>query len=317
VAAAAGWLITGCAVDLGTLEEGQPAGASAINDVGVIVGSGDVAGPPHAFRKFPGGPMVDLNSDPNAQSQANGVNNAGVAVGASVDPESAAVLWELDGTMVDLGVGPNSVAHDINDSGTIVGGSGADAFVRAPSGEVTILPRGHFAWQRALGVNEDGVVVGYGATEFGDQRPIVWSPPSYAHSILPVEQGEDGAAWEVNNSGDVVGWAGPQSERPVLWRAGSHEKVELASGPYAGGIATAVNDSGQIVGKMTKAGSADEVAVRWDSAGASPVSLGGLGGGWAVATDINEAGDAVGAARVPGNPPGQWVSHAVLYPHDD
>lgn len=319
MAAAVGLLVAGCAVDLGTLQENRSAGASAINDAGVVVGWGETDNGPHAIRKLPDSPMVDLNSGPNAVSVAYGLNNAGVAVGASVEAEFAAVLWELDGTMVELGVGPDSAAFDINDSGTIVGKTGADAFVRSPSGEVTILFRGGAsASADALGVNNEGVAVGRIHMPGGGDSPTVWSPPQYLGFSLPVEEGETGSAFDVNDAGDAVGWVGGESQYPVLWRAGSHERVQLPLGPYVTGVAMGINDAGQIVGSLQRAGSSGRVAVRWDSAAAAPVSLGGLGGGSSLAEDINEAGDAAGSADArERTPDGRHVGHAVTFPDDD
>lgn len=314
-----GLLTAGCVVDLGALEEDQSAGVEAINDAGVVVGWADDAGNGvHAFRKLPGGPMVELDGGPDADVNALGVNNAGVAVGYSLDDEFVAVLWELDGTMVDLNAGPDSAASDINDSGTIVGRTGDDAFVRAPSGEVTILGRVYQnGRQGATAVNDDGVVVGYAVQAGQGLVPVVWAPPRYTGVVLPLRDGGAGAAWDINDHGDVVGGAGDQgSQSPVLWRAGSFERVELPLGPYARGEATGVNDAGQIVGNMNK-GPGGTVAVRWDSPDASPVSLGGLGGGTSFVEDVNEDGDAVGSAYVrERTPDGRQTVHAVLYPND-
>lgn len=321
-AAAAALVVAGCAVDLGTLGEGS-ASAEAVNDAGVIVGGVDTPTGRHAIRKAPGGAIVDLNPSPSAMSSASDINSAGVAVGTSIVLEMRAVLWEPDGTMVDLGVGDSSSASAINAGGTIVGRMGTSGFVRSPSGEVTLLTSTHHDVDAvvAQGVNDSGVVVGY-MEQWGTDitYPVRWEAPYTVAYPLTYPAGSPGygTAVDINSQGDILGTVGSGTGQPAVWPSAGGQPVELAMGPYTTIRPSAINDAGQVVGSATEADPTKSVAVRWDSIDATPVPLGGLGGGSSSAYDINSAGDAVGSAAVrERSPDGQPIYHAALFPHDN
>jgi uncharacterized membrane protein len=112
---------------------GFNAGATAVNESGVIVGFSSYASGGlfhvHAAQWF-GGAVYDLGALPgDASSLAWAVNESGQAVGRSgpaVNQPRRAVLWE-DGIPTDLGVLPGdsvSNALEINDLGHAVGVSG-------------------------------------------------------------------------------------------------------------------------------------------------------------------------------------------------
>ena len=136
----------GVITDLGTLG-GQSSVATAINDVGVVVGDSEVAGttPVHAFVSV-NGVMTDLGTLGGANSHATAINHAGVIVGYSdIAGNSAHHAFKYaNGIMTDLGTlgGPNSTARGINDSNTIVGAAdltdgSSRAFILITNGVVT------------------------------------------------------------------------------------------------------------------------------------------------------------------------------------
>src|SRR5208283_3124207 len=118
------------AADLGTL--GGPAGvfATAMNNLGEVVGYGDIyTRYSHAFL-YPGsGPILNLGSfgGDYSVSIATGVNDAGTIVGYSnsIAPGSSthAFRYTQSGGMQDLGTlgGDESFALGVNNSGEIIG----------------------------------------------------------------------------------------------------------------------------------------------------------------------------------------------------
>ncbi|HEX8883693.1 MAG TPA: PEP-CTERM sorting domain-containing protein, partial [Noviherbaspirillum sp.] len=120
----------GRAIDLGTLG-GSGSSAQAVNSVGVIAGSSDLAGDrtQHATL-WRNGAIVDLGAlSSDGMSGALGINARGQVVGYSGSPFGGrpnATLWE-DGRIIDLNTlvqssDPNFLlyqASDINDLGQI------------------------------------------------------------------------------------------------------------------------------------------------------------------------------------------------------
>jgi probable HAF family extracellular repeat protein len=271
LAAPVALLAAACAVDLGSLG-GLSASAEAVNDAGVAVGTADTpAGTTHAFRKAPGGVLVDVNGRAGS-SRAHGVNAVGVAVGEADlgGGGMRAVRWTAGGSLVDLGLGVGSTAADINDGGTIVGSSGDDAFVRSPSGSVKILPPAApgTLFQAANAVNTRGDVVGWVVTSGTLEQAVLWAAPAYQPVTLSQRPEDEVFATDINDRGVVVGFARYRYiTQALLWRAGTHQEVALAGRPgdaYTG--AQAVNEAGQVVGWAEDL-STEAVAIRGGAVG--------------------------------------------------
>jgi len=118
------WSSEGAITYLGSLGGGYSY-ATAINDIGQIVG--DSARPSigwHAFL-WENGSMLDLGTLGGLSSVARDINNLGQIVGYGELPDRSfhAFLW-ADGVMNDLGsVGQESSAWRINDLGQVIGSS--------------------------------------------------------------------------------------------------------------------------------------------------------------------------------------------------
>jgi probable HAF family extracellular repeat protein len=162
---------------------------------------------------------------------AFGINDSGQAVGASglcsnttLPPLAPggphAVLWESDGTPVDLGNlgGPIAVGTSINERGDVVGGS--------VSGDGTFHP---FLWTRQMGKMQD----------LGTFQGAVAAVAPCCNTI--------------NSRREVVGiWF--ESNGPAgafLWR--DNQLMELSTlipqgSPWSGLQAGAINDAGEIAG---------------------------------------------------------------------
>jgi probable HAF family extracellular repeat protein len=248
-------------------------------------------------------------------SRGNAINERGWVAGFTnlSDGTRHAALWR-DGATTDLGTlgGPNSTVQ----------------------------------WP---GINNRGWVVGIAETAALDPLGEDWSCsaffPSTTHhvcrgfvymdgvmSALPTFGGTNGFATEVNNRGQVVGWAetpvhdptcnAPQvlQFRAALWEPAKGTMRELRPLPGdSTSAATAINNRGESVGIS---GACDVAvgefsanhAVLWDAAG-RPTELPTLGGeAWHTPMDINEAGDIVGFSNPPGVTGGDFDTHAVLWP---
>jgi len=321
---------TACVEDLGSL--GGPSTVAAdVNDSGVTVGYGVApdGATRRAFRRQPGGPLVDIGGRFD-QSEAVAVNEAGVAVGftttGTTDAVSDAVVWSAKGKMRSLGVGPDSSATDIADDGTIVGHrrgpSGPEGFViDGATGEVAALPHAHPGVpQYVTAVNGHGDVVGFEHT--AGYTPVLWQGPAHTPVVLPYFGGFV-TPTGINDAGDIVGTDAYDGRNlasaAVWWRAGTHERVDLPAPP--GGPLTsayAINAAGDVVGsaRTDRYTPGPERAVRWNiHAVGPPTDLGDLGGGSSSARAVDSTGAAVGwAATKEVGADGRPVIHAARFP---
>ncbi|WP_109505301.1 hypothetical protein [Nocardioides speluncae] len=252
-------------------------------------------GPDHRYRVS----ILDALSGPRAFGAA--INSRGLVAGASTTDNGKlhATIWR-HGEPVDLGT---------------LGGPDASSAVLWP------------------GTNDAGAVVGVTQTDDVDPNDEPWSCGAFLPArigyacvgfvwrhgemrALPTLGGTHGFATDVNNRGQIVGWAENQVEDPdcnpesgqvlqfraVRWDHYGRRTTELP--PLAGdGVssATAINDDGRVVGIS---GICDQAVGRlsarnpvvWDHG--KPRLLPDLGGlAWDTPMAINERGDAVGFAN--------------------
>jgi probable HAF family extracellular repeat protein len=151
---------------------------------------------------------------------------------------------------------------------------------------------------------------------------------------LPTLGGNNGFATDVNDRGQVVGWAetrvhdptcnAPQvlQFRAVVWELGTGrtgvKTTELR--PLRGdstSAATAINDRGQAVGISGECDVAvgrfsARHAVIWENG--TPKDIGNLGGvSWHTPMAINQRGDVVGFSNPPGDEDGSFFPRAFLW----
>ena len=109
-----------------------------------------------------------------------------------------------------------------------------------------------------------------------------------------------GAALDINDQGEVVGYAEDSSRlrRPVLWANG--QMTDLGVFPGRNAVARAINNQGQI------AGDGDDGAFVWDHG--TTRRIGSLGGGDIEVMALNERGDVAGTALTPSG-----EQHAFAY----
>jgi len=224
--------IGGVPGDLGDLPGGSSeAWAFDINTGGRIVGRSG-GSPTVLATRWDGGSIDELGipgggSPFPAGSSANGVNVFGVAVGNAAIGSgggSRALVWDADGTPMDLGtlfpqLSDTARANDINDLGEIVGWTGITGETRAVRwvGSVITdlgdLPGGVDS-SEAHAINDAGSIVGQSSSTDGTHA-FLW---------------EDGTLYDLN---DLLDPSDPLSAQTELLEAFD------------------INDSGQIVGRAT------------------------------------------------------------------
>ncbi len=285
--------------------------------------------------------VVDLGTLGGSFSLAYSINNKGQISGTSTLPGDAqqhSFLFK-DGKMVDVGTlgGPNSesfsnVNNQTQDSGT------AETAITDPNNEnfcsfgtsPSLICLG-FVWQngtmsslpapggnngQAAAINDAGIVAGYGELAGTDPncpapqvlqfRPVIWVN---RHPLpLPLYQGDsEGAAFWINNAGDVVGASGIcapydpryaleiQPRHALLWHNG--KVIDLGNlGGSMQNAALAINGQQQIVGASDITGDTYQHAFLWQNGSMS--DLGTLQGDViSAAVAINDKGQVTGVSE--------------------
>jgi probable HAF family extracellular repeat protein len=227
-------------------------------------------------------PLAGVDPDYGAlHTKAHGINNQGQLAGAGKEGApnffTHAALWPNKNTnATDLGFLGQGVplnyseAYGINDLSHVVGNSAINSFIHGflwRNGQMTDLGalNGQVA-SEARAINNTGLIAGK-----SNIFPVVWEydpgNPGRAPRIqqLAIPAGFFAATTTaVNDSGDVVGYAGSPNidSHAVLWRNG----MAIDLGVWPGGhysVANGINDLGQIVGTGTVAGNNLDHALMW------------------------------------------------------
>jgi probable HAF family extracellular repeat protein len=227
---------SGVAQNLGTLGGGYFSEARAVNSTGVIVGWSDTTGGStiagtHAFRFTDASGMVDLTPGVD-RAHAEGINDAGQITGWRNN--RAFLLTGTTFTDIGLALGwANSFGSAINASGQVAGhvisaDGNVERIFRYSDGVATILG-GYSEYNRALGINAAGDVVGVGLPVLGypyAQQGFIYTDRAGMQGLNALIDPAAGwfilGAGGINDAGQIAGWAsGPNGHRAVRLTPGT------------------------------------------------------------------------------------------------
>ena len=274
--------------DLGVLQPGGFARATAINNSGVIVGE---SGP------FP---------PPCGCTWENGFTH-----GIVWDPTTQ-VMTDLGVSMAQYAGGMGSTASAISSNGWIAG-SGRDNYwswevsvllFEPPTYTLTALSRALTATDRQIhnysnGINSSRLIVG-SSDSFDAPRAFLWNgavPGSVPNELMPLDPAGNAVANAINDAGLIVGSSYILGQlHPVRWDASSLTPTDLGLPPgWSGAVASAINDAGLIAG-YGRNSAGEEHGFVYDPASRRFTEIGSLGGAGSRAYGINSTGIVVGWA---------------------
>jgi uncharacterized membrane protein len=241
--------------------------------------------------------------DPGVDGNINGDNgrDAFVGWGMNRSGEQRALVFHADGTRVDLGVN-DAVATGMNRAGIVVGigqiGTPHQYAFAWYHGRVLRLPEPGWATTDAVQrINDRGDAAGAIVDRHGHTHPAVWIRLAFVR-VLPIPHGfTDAVAHNINNRGELVGFAASPSEQVAWWW-----REDGTNGPlrpsYRGGFSEAwvVNSRGWAAGGLDYGGKIGLWPAVWRDG--SIVRLGPTGPGvqFGLTFSGDEHGDYVGVA---------------------
>jgi probable HAF family extracellular repeat protein len=238
--------------------------AAAMNNLGQVVGHADSAvGSSDAFI-YTSGQLTSLNlaAVGATGSIATGINDRGDIVGqAHYRGVSRAFVLSSIGVFEPLHTlgGNHAAAHDINESGIVVGASrtASDTFYLAfmfDQNQVSNLGTLGGLSSSANAINDHSIIVGSSTTVNNVQHAALFVPGSTPIDLAPT-WAQSGAG-DVNNRGQIVGFVTntPDQDLKAALFSASHppmllqELIPVDSGWTSLYAAAGINDRGQIVG---------------------------------------------------------------------
>jgi uncharacterized membrane protein len=327
-------------IDLGTLEGHVDSYAFSVNNVGQAAGfSGRRA---VLFDITGSGNVLPLGSSllTGQYSQANSINDAGIAVGyvafAGSGLRSHATLFQTPGNLDWIYLGalpayPYSEARCINDAGQVVGYSRYESVLNPASRATLFDPTGHgqnvdLGNGAAHCINGIGQIVGWSSPSAGGGQATLFDPTGGKQNVyLGNLGGQNSIAYSINDAALIVGQAENDLLQPratVFDPSGNGNNLDLGIIPgYVASVAYAVNNRGEIVGNALQGLWHGGVCI-YTTLG-PPILFDPTGGGanaplnelispdsgWRLqsATGINDSGWIVGVGR---NPDGE--SHGYV-----
>jgi len=284
--------------------------AEHVNDDGVVVGTFvDATGTRRAFRWRAG--IGEVLADGGvAPASVTGVNRHGQVAGNLCAHQSSegchAVLWERDGSLVELAPGHGAATYDLNDHGVVVGVDGGDTGdspvgVLWQDGASTVVAPFPGV---AMFVTHRGTVAGRSAAlgSGSTTQAFLWRDGVVTVLAAP-DDDTFTVPWAMNERDDVVGHIAP--DRFVVWQADGQVRDldQLGASTFT---PAAIDDHGVVVGSLEQGGTRAFVA---DGRGTRLLPT--LGGARSAAVAVDASGTVVGWAQRRHDPPA--TRHAVVW----
>ena len=210
---------SGAATDLGKFTDPRFQGANsygvAISSSGQVLGNAQLTdGSRVAFRASSAGAISTIILPGGSQvGSAGGINSQGTVVGSFVNNLGISHVFMADGntatqvvsTMPVQGFGLNSYGVAINDSKTIIGygdyNGGSHAFYLPHQGSlVDIGVTGGFSSSMALGLNNQGQVVGTLSSSGGSGHAFFWDQSAGLFDLNTLLSASDSASWVLTSA---------------------------------------------------------------------------------------------------------------------
>ncbi|SFD82238.1 hypothetical protein [Massilia yuzhufengensis] len=261
------WTLGGGMLDIGVLPGAANSGATAINNVGVVVGMSEgVPGvPPRAFRWTLVGGMENLGSfgaGIASFSAADALNDAGLIAGQSSTPafDRHAFRWTALEGLVDIDtLGSSfSLPRAVGAAGQVSGTVSLPGFINHAffwtqgTGMLDLGTAGGLS-SAVIAMSANAHIAGVVETLGGVQHAMSWTQGAGMLDIGTLG-GTSSRAQAVNSKGAIVGNADTRKEEPhaFLWSAkqGMLDLNKRLRHPPPGFVletALAINDSGAIV----------------------------------------------------------------------
>lgn len=191
--------------------------AAGINDAGQVVGSAWNTQGTQRATIISNGSLVDLgNLMLNGYSAGNAINNSGQVTGEAQTPYGGHAFITRNGEMVDLGAFAWGVSRGwaINDIGQVAGTSFVTnnekhAFITTLEDKMIDIGLSGYN-SEALGINNAGQAVGYFGDNFGGSKRAFVTLNGVMTDLNTLIAANIGwtlmEAYDVNNSGQIVGW---------------------------------------------------------------------------------------------------------------
>jgi probable HAF family extracellular repeat protein len=278
---------------------------NAINDKGEVTGmflneygnSGDTQ---YYGFSYKNGTFQSLGFPENGGSLGRSINSSGQIVGDLFTHSDRYAAKYNNGTITPIpGLGENGgMSLDINNAGTIVGVSyslNSHYLYGFIYQDGVIENIGNYLWPMAI--NNSGEISGFSNefTSFGNRQDSAFVYQNGQIDYLGTLGGRESFAFDINDSGQIIGWATNAEEmrRPFIYQ---DEKMIEIGNLSSNGEAVSINNLGDIVGIFYQANGSDRRAFVFHEGVFSDLNdLVTLPDGWVLhhANGINDSGQII------------------------